>query len=109
LDNNQLTTEIIKAPQKALMKLAMVNPSTKLPMNQKTIPLIIKEKIPRVIIFNGRVRILIIGFIKKLKSVRHAPTTKTTPIELMMIPSKNWAVNQIEAETINHLNINFIL
>lgn len=90
------------------MKLAMVNPSTKLPMNQKTIPLIIKENIPRVIIFNGRVRILIIGFIKKLKSVRHAPTTKTTPIELMMIPSKNWAVNQIEAETINHRNINFI-
>lgn len=57
---------------------------------------------------SGKVKTLIIGFMNMLISVRHAPTTKTTHGELTIIPSKNWAVSQTDAEIINHLKISFI-
>ncbi len=56
----------------------------------------------------GSVKILIIGLIKVLKSVKHAPTTKATQIGLTEIPEIIFVVNQTASDNKIQCKIIFI-
>lgn len=75
---------------------------------QKIAPFIIRENIPRVIMFMGKVRILIIGLINIWKSVRQAPTIRETQIGSIMTPDIAREATKTETESINQRKINFI-
>jgi len=83
-------------------------PLIKVAIYQNTAPFITREKRPRVIIFIGRVNILIIGLMNILNNVRHAPTIRATQIGSMVIPPIIFDVAKTATERITQCKMIFI-
>jgi hypothetical protein len=82
----QLIIETRIAPKKAVQNLSTVNPVITVPKYQKIALFIIRGNIPRVIMFNGKVKILTIGLTNILNKVKKAPTIKATQNGFTTIP-----------------------
>lgn len=98
-------TETKSAPTNAAVKFVTVNPLITDPRNQKTRPLIMSEKSPRVTIVIGNVKMVIRGRINILKRVKQAPTTSETESGLTVTPVTTCVVAQTATESINQCKI----
>jgi hypothetical protein len=102
-------TDTSIAPTKAAEKVLTENPFITLPKNQKSRPLTTSENNPRVTIFNGKVRMLIIGLMNMLNSVRQAPTTRAVHTTGdILIPDTTYVVATTDAEIIIQCKMIFI-
>lgn len=96
-------------PMKAAYKVDTLNPVIKIPKYQNSIVFTIKGNKPRVRIFNGKVRRLIIGFKNMLNTVKHAPTMNATFKGLTATPGTKFAVRITAAVRISQCKIIFIM
>jgi len=97
------------APTKAAPKVVTLNPFITVPRNQNRRPFTTSENSPRVTMFKGKVKILTIGLINILNSVRHAPTINAVQTRGdKLIPDTIYVVATTEAEIKIQCKIIFI-